>query len=178
MTKNQIKTFWPVFAAACRELGLGLPEEKDRYRMRVMTEEANAGHLADVSPCAGYERVMARLYSDAGDFVKASEFALAADKRQAAMVEDCARQVFELDGREGGDVAEYVNGILQQSGMKRETVSDTWWLDYPQATPRRIFMMLDSRRRQLVRRWLVYHPGANIRMGYEFGKSWIGGGDE
>lgn len=172
MTKNQIRTFWPAFAAACREQGLSGAVEKDAYRRRVMMEEANAEHLADVSEGVGYERVMARIKADAGDLVGAVEYATAGDRRLVAMVEDCARQVLELSAAACTPTA-YIEGILAQSGLDpyAET-SPRALLDYPEPTLRKLFIMLDTRRRSLQRAWMVANC-KRLSMSFKFGRKWL-----
>ena len=174
MTKNQIKAFWPAFAAACREKGYADAASKEHYRQLVMLEEANARHLADVSEGTGYERVMARLHSDAGDFRGAVEYGTAPDRRLVAMVEDCARQVLELSGTAAtADRDAYIAGILQQSRMNPNAqAAPRPLLDYPEGTLKRLFKILDNRRRALQRHWMVDRCQPTP-MGYKYGRTWL-----
>ena len=171
MTPKQMRQFWPAFARACDALGLSTSADKSAYRSRIMMEEASASHLAEVSNTHGYEALMARLAADAGDYEDATRYAGGDDRRMAKMVDDCARQVFELSGKSGSDRLAYVRSILEQSGLVRQTaiVNVFWWLDYPDTTLDRIFRMLDTHRRRLLHR-LSAATGTRLPIRYCFGR--------
>ena len=171
MTHKQIRQFWPAFARACDALGLTTSTDKSAYRSRIMMEEASANHLAKVSNTHGYEALMARLAADAGDYEDATRYAGGDDRRMAKMVDDCARQVFELSGKAESDRLAYIRSILEQSGLGRRatTVNIFWWLDYPDTTPERIFQMLDTHRRRLLHR-LSAATGTRLPIRYCFGR--------
>ena len=171
MTKKQIKMFWPKFVAACRELGLKTEAEREEYRDQVLWDEAKSRHLHEVTPTDGFERVMTRLAADSGDLAFASRMAIGSDRRMAALIDDCARQVFELDGRQGDRIA-YARAILKQSGVESDPrhASD-WWLDYPEETYTRVFFILDTYRRRLVhRRQTLTRERVPVR--YHYGRTW------
>ena len=171
MTTKQMRQFWPAFARACDALSLTTSDEKNAYRSRIMMEEASASHLAEVSNTHGYEALMARLAADAGDYEDASRYAGGDDRRMAHMVDDCARQVFELSGKAESDRLAYIRSILEQSGLVRQTsiVNAFWWLDYPDTTLDRIFQMLDTHRRRLLHRRLAV-TGQRLPIRYVFGR--------
>ena len=176
MTDKQKRAFWGQFAAACSNLGI-TSEEKESYRDAVPEEAACARHLSEVNSTTGFEAVMLRLAADAGDWARASSFTIGNTRRIAAMVEDCARQVFELTGNANGDAASYAQGILQRAGLKRAgaAAGKAWYLDYSEATPVKIFQMLDSHRRRLIWR-RRRETGTHIRLAYTFGTSFKEGG--
>ena len=171
MTTKQMRPFWPAFARACDALGLTTSADKSAYRSRIMMEEASASHLAEVSNTHGYEALMARLAADAGDYEDASRYAGGDDRRMAHMVDDCARQVFELSGKAESDRLAYIRSILEQSGLVRQTsiVNAFWWLDYPDTTLDRIFQMLDTHRRRLLHRRSAI-TGQRLPIRYVFGR--------
>lgn len=174
MTQKQVKCFWAAFGAACRELGIIDAYAREQYRREVMWNEARARHLADVSPTSGYEAVMTRLHADAGDLEAASRMAIGDARRMAAMIDDCARQMFELDGRSGGpdERAAYARAILAQSGVEAPAAHGArWWLDYPEETFMRVFYSLDSHRRRLVSRRAA-ESGGRLRVRYTYGATW------
>ena len=176
MTDKQKRAFWGQFAAACSNLGI-TSEEKESYRHAVLEEAACARHLSEVNSTTGFEAVMLRLAADAGDWARASSFTIGNTRRIAAMVEDCARQVFELTGNANGDAASYAQGILQRAGLKSAgaAAGKAWYLDYSEATPVKIFQMLDSHRRRLIWR-RRRETGTHIRLAYTFGTSFKEGG--
>ena len=178
ITPKQKRAFWGQFAAACRNLGI-TSEDKESYRHAVLEEAAGVRHLSDVNSTTGFEAVMLRLAADAGDWARAASFTIGNTRRIAAMVEDCARQVFELTGNANGDAVSYAKGILQRAGLKRAEALDgkAWYLDYAEATPVKIFQMLDSHRRRLI--WLRRREtGTHIRLAYSFGTSYNYGGKQ
>ena len=171
MTKKQIKMFWPRFNAACRELGLKTVAERDEYRDRVLWEEAKSHHLHEVTQTEGFERVMTRLAADSGDMAFASRMAIGSDRRMAALIDDCARQVFELSGN-AGDRASYARAILSQSGVEADPRHRSdWWMDYPEDAYMRVFYSLDTHRRRLIRRRME-STGARLTIRYRYGRTW------
>lgn len=178
MTDKQKRAFWGQFSAACRNLGI-TSEDKESYRYAVLEEAAGVRHLSEVNSTSGFEAVMQRLSADAGDWARAASFTIGNTRRIAAMVEDCARQVFELTGNANGDAVSYAKGILQRAGLKRAEALDgkAWYLDYAEATPVKIFQMLDSHRRRLIWR-RRRETGTHIRLAYSFGTSYKEGGNQ
>lgn len=176
ITDKQKRAFWGLLAAACRNLGI-TSDEKDAYRHAVLEEAAGVRHLSDVNSTTGFEAIMLRLAADAGDRARASSFTIGNTRRIAAMVEDCARQVFELTGNTNGDSASYAQGILQRAGLKRSGAFAAWYLDYAEATPVKLFQMLDSHRRRLIWR-RRRETGTEIRLSYSFGTSYMEGGKQ
>lgn len=169
MTDKQTKLFWVQFTAACRNLGI---EEPDRavYRHAVLEEEAHVQHLAEVNTTDGFEQVMQRLAADAGDWERASRYMAGNARRIGAMVNDCARQVSELASHGQFDPIEYARGVLSQSGLERANLIDgeSWYMDYPETTPFKVFQILDSYRRRLIWR-RRRDSGKAIRLAYSFG---------
>lgn len=178
MTDKQKRAFWGQLAAACRNLGI-TSEDKESYRHAVLEEAAGVRHLSEVNSTTGFEAVMQRLAADAGDWARAASFTIGNTRRIAAMVEDCARQVFELTGNSNGDAVSYAQGILQRAGFKRAgaAADKAWYLDYSEATPVKIFQMLDSYRRRLIWR-RRRETGTDIRLAYSFGTSYKEGGKQ
>lgn len=178
MTDKQKRAFWGQFAAACRNLGI-TSKDKESYRHAVLEEAAGVRHLSEVNSTTGFEAVMQRLAADAGDWARAASFTIGNTRRIAAMVEDCARQVFELTGNANGDSVSYAKGILQRAGLKRAEALDgkAWYLDYAEATPVKIFQMLDSHRRRLIWR-RRRETGTHICLAYSFGTSYKDGGKQ
>lgn len=172
ITDKQKRAFWLQFAAACRNLGI-TSEEKDAYRLAVLEESAGVQHLSDVNSTSGFEAVMQRLAADAGDWARAASFTIGNARRIGAMVADCARQVFELTGNTTGDAATYAQGILHRAGLHRAgaVAGDAWYLDYAEATPIKVFQMLDSHRRRLIWR-RRRETGTDLRLAYTFGTSY------
>ena len=173
MTAAQKGQFWRTFRDACLVLGLQDKDEQAAYRHSVMRECCGKEHLNDLNTTTDYEAVMQRLAADAGDWARAASFMAGNARRIGAMVADCARQVFELTGIATGDAAGYAQGILRQSGLERAGAfaGEAWFMDYPEATPAKVFQMLDSHRRRLIRQ-KRQETGADLRLAYAFGTSY------
>ena len=174
MTGKQIRIFWGEFRSACDALGLAEKAEQEAYRAAIMLEEAGAEHLRDVSPTTGFEALMIRLATDSGDYSLASRYAIGGERRIGAMIDDCAAQVFALAGKTGtpSDRLAYVLAILDQSGIHQaRTNSRVWWMDLSETRPVKIFAMLDTHRRRLIRRRNSTAATA-IPLRYQFGRTY------
>jgi len=172
MTAKQMKVFWPVFAAACRNLGIENKAGRDAYRADLMWEASRARHLKDVGETRGFEILMVRVAADSGDYRLASQYTIGDERRMGAMIDDCTRQVIELNAGAKSDSAAdriaYVSGILEQAGLTRVRVnSPRWWMDFDAEKPVKVFQILDTHRRRLLRR-----RGVTSGLGYRFGKEY------
>ena len=96
MTPAQLKPFWRAVGRATSVLGIVGRQAVEDYRHMVVREETGAEHLRDVDSGDGFDRVMYRLAVDAGDWAAAARFATGEERRLAALVVGCARQVVEL----------------------------------------------------------------------------------
>ena len=160
MTRAQLKPFFRAVNRAASAQGIFGREAVDEYRHAVMREEVGAAHTSDVDPGDGYDRVMYRLAVDGGDWSAASRFATGEERRMAALVESCARQVVELKACEESpfdkpaDALAYVVGCLRQAGMLvgQGPEPSEWWMDISGSMAFSVFRMLDTHRRRLLRR--------------------------
>ena len=179
MTKAQLKPFFRAVSRAASAQGLVGREAVEAYRREVMREEAGADHAGEIDPGAGYDRVMYRLAVDAGDWGAASRFATGEERRMAHLVEQCARQVVELEQVEADpyvmfapesvkatmSAVEYAVGCLRQAGFLVVQSGGEWWADISGEAAFSVFRMLDTHRRRLLKRlgWggtLAFAPDA------------------
>ena len=174
MTQAQLKPFFRAVNRAASALGLVGREAVEEYRRSVMREEVGVDHAADVDPSDGYDRVMYRLAVDGGDWAAAARFATGEERRMAALVESCARQVIELKAVEdfpsivSGDPVGYVVGCLRQAGfLVSLTPAGDWWADVAANAAFAVFRMLDTHRRRLLRRL-----GWNGTLSFDIDASW------
>ena len=162
VTAKQRAAFWRLFSAACAEQGLAGREEREEYRHGVMMAEAGAAHLADVTRCKGFEAVMQRLAVDAGDWDAAAKYMAGDGRRMAWNIAVCANQVVALGGAadvDAGSAADYVAGILRQSGLARvEKAEGDWYMDVSEGALAKVFQMLDTHRRRLLSRCVYGGP--------------------
>jgi len=155
ITQRQRALYWRAHHAACVNLGLSTPEEREEYRRRVMREEAGCEHLAEVGRTDGFDRVVKRFAADAGDYETACRFAVGDEARKAALIRICCAQVLQLKGCRAGseEAADYLAGIVEQARIPcgRELVDSSFWLDCSPDSLLALFQMLDTHRRRLLR---------------------------
>lgn len=180
MTKAQLKVFFRAVARAASALGLVGRDEVEEYRHAVMSEEVGVKHARDIDPCGGFDRVMYRLATDAGDWSAASRYATGEERRMVHLVEQCARQVVELKAcddepavmfaNEAIDARaaslQYVVGVMRQAGYPVYAAdAGDWWLDISGGMAFQVFRMLDTHRRRILRQYgwrpLSFDPGAS-----------------
>ena len=166
MTRAQLKPYWRAVSRAASALGLVGHDAVEEYRHTVLMEEVGAEHARDVDPAGGFDRVMYRLATDAGDSSAASRYATGEERRMARLVESCARQVIELKAIEeephamfepesirAEDAAlAYVVGCLRQARVSVVNAGADWWMDVSGDAAFSVFRMLDTHRRRLLRR--------------------------
>ena len=153
LTKAQISAYWRAAAAAARHLG----EPMEKYRKRVMLEECDAESMRVLNRTSDFDKVMRRFAIDADDYDTALKYTGGDDRRLAEIVRDCAVQVLMLAGKQS-DPGLYVRGILQQSLILAKVSVSLFSgitgieLDIDSASIRKVFQMLDTHRRRLLRR--------------------------
>lgn len=172
MTPKQMQQYRGLVARAVSALGLE-GEMAERYRKAVLLEETGKISSREVGVTREYEAVMRRHAADAGDYELAMQFCSGDERRYAAMLDDCARQVGELSGRPDIDRLGYLRGILEQCGLVQQVgiIGDHWWDDYPSATCKMIFIMLDTHRRRLLKKALK-STGKRASVVYQYGRCW------
>ena len=158
MTGPQTKAFWRAFGVACSSQGLASKDEREAYRKTAMREELGVEHMSQVDTGKGYDRLMARILSDAGDYEGAAKYLINDAKKIARCVEDCADQIADLTGNIT-DALSYIAGVLRQSNLGPVRVEqnpcegyDDFWMDIPEDNLRTIFQILDTQRRRLLKR--------------------------
>lgn len=180
MTPRQMKSYRELVARAARELGLSGAEQIEAYRKRVLMDETGKSSSRDVGRTREYEALMLRHAADAGDWRLAETFTVGDAKRMAAMIHDSVRQIGELAGLPDLDRLGYVCGILKQAGLYRGAVcarlGADWWEDYPFASAKMVFCILDTHRRRLVRR-LASRTGTRYSASYCYGAVWPAAGN-
>lgn len=155
------KQTWCLFrAAAAGAAALGV--DREVYRHDVMREEAGVDSIKLLDRRAGYEAVMTRMWTDAGDYEMAARFLGGDARRLGLLCEACANQIAQITGRHEGGGRAYVEGVLSQAGYPcRPSSGAGWCLDLPESSTRRVFAMLDTHRRRLLRQ-------AGARFAYTF----------
>jgi len=146
LTRPQRAAFWRAAAMAAKELG----EPLESYRKRVMREELDVEHLADVSRTTGYDCLMARIWHDAGRDDLAVNCVTSATTRLRHVIVAAATQIAPESP------LWYLAGIMIQSRtviMDRSILAarlsmDSGWLDFTIPQLRRILAMLQTHLRR------------------------------
>lgn len=158
ITPTQIRAFWRAFSGACQTLGLAEKNEREEYRKMVLFDETQKEHLATLNRTTDYDRVMARLYSDSGDWQMASKYGVGDSHRLAVMIKICCLQIMQLKGVPVGSTAatDYLEGILSQAKIPCgvHTADSSFWMDLPHDSIKTVFMIVDTYRRRLLSRHL------------------------
>ena len=160
MTDKQRIAFFRLFTRACERQGVA-PGEREAWRHALIREVCGVGSLRAVGSGADCDRLMAAVARLAEDHGAAMRWGTAEGRRLAAMAEACARQCFEIaqaipalaERCAPGPVA-YLRGVMAQAGWRDALHAEDgeWWMDLDAVRLGKLFQMLDTHRRRLLRR--------------------------
>lgn len=157
-TKNpvspaQIRAYGIAAEAACNELGIFNAKDKAAYRHAAVLAEAGCTSIKEIRTKSDYDRIMARLWTDAGQVEKACHYMLNEERSLARTVQVLAKQVMQLTRCEDDLAWNYLSGILAQSKISygRNDLSGSYWMDLTSAQLRIILQILDTHRRRLIK---------------------------
>jgi hypothetical protein len=166
LTRSQQALFWRTFSAAVRNLGIADRDAQTAYRRQVLHDETGKDSLKLINHTTDYDRVMTRLALDANDYQLAARFDIAFERRWSYMCEVCATQIGQIIG---GEIlpATYIAGICRQAGFAGRLVDGSWWLDLPLEDIVKLFQILDTHRRRLLKRegvmQVYFYPALSYR---------------
>ena len=147
LSESQRRTLFSSLRNAAREVG----EPPEVYRRRIMAEELDVESLSQVTPTSGFDKLMARICRDSGDYQRATIYATQTARRMQYLIVDAARAIAPKDPYS------YVAGVMQQSRLApigdATTLADrlrngSAWLDVPESHLRRILAMLKTHLRR------------------------------
>lgn len=160
MTDKQRVAFFKVFQQACDRQCIP-PGEREAWRHEIVREACGVPSLKAVGSGADFDRLMAHVSRLAESHGEAMRWGTAEGRRLAAMAEACARQCFEIaqaipalaERCAPGPVA-YLRGTMAQAGWRDAlyAADGEWWLDLDAVRLGKLFQMLDTHRRRLLRR--------------------------
>lgn len=168
-TPAQVREYGVAAARACAELGIGREAQRQAYRRRVVRELTGRASIKEVSSAEGYEAVMARLWADAGDFLRAADYSIAPERRLAYVVRVLACQLMQLKGGSEADAQAYVGGVLDQARVPngRSLDDGSYWMDLAPERLRGLVKILDTERRRILRRHGAARLAFSDRVRYE-----------
>lgn len=162
MTNRQRTLFFNLFARACEAQGIYGSQARETFRHELIarTLPLSGGSLRNVGKGRDFDKLMAELSRLAQSAEASAHFATAEGRRWAYFIEAAARQVCELSAVRASMAEEpsqppiaYIKGILVQAKWHFALASrgGEWWLDLTQVHEEKLFQMLDTHRRRLLR---------------------------
>lgn len=153
-TPAQVREYGVAAARACAALGIVREPERQAYRRRVVRELTGRASIKEVSTAEGYEAVMARLWADAGEFLRAADYSMAPERRLAYVVRVLACQLMQLKGGSEADAQAYIGGVLDQARIAHGRRDDgSWWMDVAAPQLLELVKILDTERRRILGRF-------------------------
>lgn len=152
LTGRQQAMFWAVFNKACAEQGIFGSSCRSEYRHRILSEETGQVSLLCLNRTADFDRVMFRIAADAGDFEQAANFSVSDARRMGYLIKVCCLQLMQLKGGDEADARRYLGGILDQARVPNGThLDNSYWMDCTPSQVHKVFQILDTHRRRLLR---------------------------
>lgn len=152
LTLAQRKTFFASVRQAASELG----EDAEAYRRRILREELGVEHMADVSRTGDFDRLMARICSDRGDYERALAYSQGAVVRIVHLIVGVAEKIVAASPDYDGTAIDYVVGVMAQSKMFERLpatepaafIHEMCYGYYKEGQLKRLFMMLGTHLRR------------------------------
>lgn len=168
-TKAQIREYGVAAGRACATLGIRSEEDRRSYRRLVVRELAGCGSIKDVRNAEAYDAVMARLWSDAEDYERASHYSINQERKLAYVILVLATQLMQLKGGAEADALAYIGGVLDQARIPngRNLDRGDYWLDVTPTRLRELVQILDTERRRILRRHGVRQLSFSDRVRYD-----------
>lgn len=146
LTTSQRKTFFSLIRSAAVDLGI----DQNVYRKRIMMEELGVDSLSQVDRTNGYDRLMARVWQDLGDYERASFYVGNSLIRLKHLIVEAASKIVKSSG---GTALDYVAGVMYRAGMidarptkafAESLSADTAWTRFEEHEVRVLLMMLNT----------------------------------
>ncbi|MBO7206398.1 MAG: hypothetical protein J6W10_02160 [Kiritimatiellae bacterium] len=155
LSKAQVSLYWKAVSAACQNLGIQGKVEREEYRKSVMEATTGKTSIKELSRTGDFDAVISQLRSDAGCFELAIDSADQAKKSWAYLIKVISIQLMQLKGGEPFEARAYLSGLLDQARLPngRSLDDNGYWVDLSIADAKRVFAMLDTHRRRLLRKW-------------------------
>ena len=178
MTHRQRTLFFNLFARACEAQGIYGSQARETFRHELIarTLPLSGGSLRNVGKGRDFDKLMAELSRLAQSAEASAHFATAEGRRMAYLIEAAARQVCELSrpGRvtPGETPIAYIVGLIKQAGWRfaLHAQGGEWWLDLTADHEQKLFNMLDTHRRRLLRALpleKVEEDGSKMRIAFD-----------
>ena len=153
-TARQFRAYGIAANEACANLAIYGEEARREYRRMVVREETGLESFRDIRLNSDIDAVMSRLWSDAGDWEKASSYGINDSRQIAFLIKVSCLQLMQLKGGSEEDARRYLDGLLVQAKVPNGTYTadDSYWLDVSRSRLLDLFKILDTERRKVFRR--------------------------
>jgi hypothetical protein len=147
ITDSQRRVFFSAIRKAASEVG----EDAEVYRKRIMLEELGVTHLSDVSRGPGFDKLMQRVFADAGDYEQAIAFSTATASRIRYLIIRAAEEIISRRDDWRGSGFDYITGVMVQCGILDRSERTMWvdklasvdaWARFTEKDLRKVFQML------------------------------------
>ena len=150
--QNLPRTFFAALRPVAEEVG----EKVEDYRRRILREELGVESLSEVSCGAGFDKLMARVYTDRGDFERAVKYSGQTLSRMRHLITEAATSIVRANGFSGTPFA-YIAGVMVQAKMSQQSVSvlserlvnESAWMEFTEGQLKRLLMMLQTHLRRI-----------------------------
>lgn len=153
-TARQFRAYGIAANEACANLAIYGEEARREYRRMVVREETGLESFRDIRLNSDIDAVMSRLWSDAGDWEKASSYGINDSRQIAFLIKVSCLQLMQLKGGSEEDARRYLDGLLVQAKVPNGTYTadNSYWLDVSKSRLLDLFKILDTERRKVFRR--------------------------
>ena len=153
MTDKQRIAFFKVFQQAAERQSIP-PGEREAWRHEIVREACGVPSLKAVGSGADFDRLMAHVSRLAESHGEAMRWGTAEGRRLAAMAQAAARPIPALAEQWAPGAIPYLRGVMAQAGWRDALHAEDgeWWLDLDLPRLQKLFQMLDTHRRRLLRR--------------------------
>jgi hypothetical protein len=152
LTESQRRTFFAALRPAAEEVG----EKVEDYRRRILREELGVESLLEVSRGSGFDKLMARVCIDRGDFERAVKYSSQTLSRMRHLIVEAATKIIRANGFSGTPYA-YIAGVMAQAKMSQHSVAvlseclprESAWMQFTEGQLKRLLMMLQTHLRRI-----------------------------
>ena len=152
LTESQRRTFF----AAIRPAAVDVGEKVEDYRRRILREELGVESLSEVSRGSGFDKLMARVCIDSGDFDRAVKYSRQTLSRRRHLIVAAATKIIRANGFSGTSYA-YIAGVMVQAKMSQRSVAvlsellvgESAWMEFTEGQLKRLLMMLQTHLRRM-----------------------------
>lgn len=151
LTESQRRTFFAALRPAAEDVG----EKVEDYRRRILREELGVESLSEVSRGSGFDKLMARVCIDSGDFERAVKYSSQTLSRMRHLIVEAATKIVRENAFPDRPYA-YIAGVMVQAKMSQQSVAvlserlvcENTWMQFTEGQLKCLLMMLKTHLRR------------------------------